>query len=115
MKPIVFALLSLTLISALPAKDTEPAKQKSIDFWVTSPEEKTQRDASGRIVGTVDKSSTGTVTRRDASGRIVETSSKSTTGSTTYRDGSGRITKTDSTSSTGTTTTRDGSGRIIAT
>ncbi|MBP7950618.1 MAG: hypothetical protein KA004_13275 [Verrucomicrobiales bacterium] len=80
----------------------------------------TQRDGSGRIVGSNSVSPDGkTITRRDASGRIIGTASatKGASGtSTTHRDGSGRIIgRTDTNSSTGTATTRDASGRIAMT
>ena len=58
-------------------------------------ENRTYRDASGRVTATA--STTGnTTTYRDASGRVIGTAS--TTGNTTtYRDASGRVTATAST------------------
>ena len=82
------------------------------------------RDASGRIVQTIDrqKSAGGTVqaTTRDASGRIIGTATTNPnaggSSQTTYRDASGRLTGTASTQPTtgasSRTTYRDASGRI---
>ena len=82
------------------------------------------RDASGRIVQTIDrqKSAGGTVqaTTRDASGRIIGTATTRPnaggSAQTNYRDASGRITGTASTQPTtgasSRTTYRDASGRL---
>ncbi len=83
------------------------------------------RDASGRIVQTIDrqKNAGGTVqaTTRDPSGRIIGTANTSTNAGgnsqTTYRDASGRMTGTaatrPSTATSSHTTYRDASGRLI--
>lgn len=82
------------------------------------------RDASGRIVQTIERKKTlgGTVqaTTRDASGRIIGTSTTSTNAGggsqSTYRDASGRLTgtatKQPTTGASSRTTYRDASGRL---
>jgi YD repeat-containing protein len=54
----------------------------------------TLRDASGRIIGTVNTNSNSTRTFRDGAGRITGTASPDSNGTTTFRDASGRTTGT---------------------
>jgi hypothetical protein len=51
----------------------------------------TFRDASGRMIGSATRDTTGTTTFRDASGQRTGSATTNTYGSTTYRDGSGRM------------------------
>ncbi|MFU8892182.1 MAG: hypothetical protein ACNA8L_01000 [Luteolibacter sp.] len=80
------------------------------------------RDATGRIVQTIDRQANGRAVMRDASGKIIGTATTQATGSisrTTYRDANGRITGTASTqhgqSATTRTTYRGPGGQITGT
>jgi len=110
----------------IPMKALLPILGLSLILSAASPAgpcRKTVRDASGRIVQTIDNHQTGSTTRsviRNASGRIIGTSTNRTssggTTRTTYRDASGRITGSASSHGAGgkssRTTYRDASGRM---